>query len=612
MKLIVIIMTTAILQVSARSFAQRITLHQKNASLEKVIEQIRIQSGYDFFYSEQALKKTNPVTINVDNLPLKEVLDRCFSDQSLSYFIKDHAVVIRLNSTASPVITSVTNSVIDTTFTAGKVVDENGRPLPGVTVTIKGKNKVAVTNSKGMFSFSNINGSTILKFTYIGYVPKEVKAQYNLGSIQLEVSKSDLDEIKVIAYGTTTQRTTVGSIATVSAKDIEKQPVTNVLQALQGRVPGLVVTATNGSPGAMTVTQVRGQNSLASTPGNNLVLSGYNQPLYILDGVPLSNQNSGIGNNASLANSVGGSFFANFGGLSTLNSINPLDIESISVLKDADATSIYGSQGSNGVIIITTKKGKAGKDEIGVSFNTGAITASRTPQMMNTEQYLAARKEALKNSGLTADLDDQNDADILLFDQAKNTNWSKEFFGGTGVHTDTHVNVSGGSENTNYLVSGGYTRETYNFPGNFSDNRLSLHSNFNHQSADKKFSISFGTDYSYDRNNSSGAPVVLGAFLLAPNFPDLLDGNGKLAWSYKDWNFYNNQLGNPLSYLKMLANNANYSLNNTLQISYKILPGLIAAVNAGYNRLSTNQYPIVQLPLLTLRFLVQVVHFLGN
>lgn len=589
MRLTIIILIVSMVQVSANTFAQRISLTEKNAPISKVFKKISQQSGYDFLVTGRLLKNTKPVTINVKDVDVKEVLERILKGQNLKFEIEEKAVII---TQALPLEEQKNKQIsrADTIDAAGTVLDDKGKPLSGVSVSVKGSYKVTSTNERGIFLLKNVAAKSILRFSYIGYKPKEVPASINTGFVQLELSNSVLDEVQVIAYGQSTQRNNIGSISTVTAKDIEQQPVTNVLQALQGRVPGLSVTQVSGAPGAMTATQIRGQNTIGNTASANSTLQGFNQPLYIVDGVPLANQNKGTQNqNASLGNNGGAGYFANFLGLSPLNSINPMDIESISVLKDADATSIYGSQGSNGVILITTKRGKAGKSQVSLSVQSGPTSASKTAKMMNTQQYLAMRNEAIRNSPrYTPDIVD--DADVLFFDQTRDKDWMEEFFGGTGVHTDTHVSVSGGSESTTYLVSGGYTRETYNFPGDFADNRYSLHTSFNHISSDKKFSINFGTDFSYDQNNSTGAPLVLGAFTLAPNFPDFLDANNNLIWNYKGYNYGNNILGNPYAYLKSKANIATYNLNSTFQTSYKILPSLTFAVNAGYNRTSGDQY----------------------
>ena len=217
--------------------------------------------------------------------------------------------------------------------------------------------------------------------------------------VSLRRSTDVLDATVIQAYGTTSRRFSVGSIATVDAETIAKQPVPNVLLALQGQVAGLAINATSGVPGSTVLVQIRGQNTINSgSYGFNP--KPYDQPLFILDGVPFAPQSKNINqfSNLAQASSYGGGINQR-GGISSFIGINPNDIESISILKDADATSIYGTQGSNGVILITTKKGKAGKTVFNMTANTGFNSSVRKLKLMNTQQYLQVRKDAFAADG---------------------------------------------------------------------------------------------------------------------------------------------------------------------------------------------------------------------
>ncbi|HXO74490.1 MAG TPA: TonB-dependent receptor plug domain-containing protein, partial [Puia sp.] len=315
----------------------------------------------------------------------------------------------------------------------------------------------------------------------------------------------------------------------------------------------------------------------------------YDQPLFLIDGVPFAPQNINIAQMSNLANSSFSSGGINQGGgLSPFNGINPADIESISILKDADATSIYGTQGSNGVILITTKKGKAGKTNFDLAVNTGFNTVARTVKLMNTQQYLQLRRDAFAADGLTP-----NDTpytpgfaqDLTIFDQNKYTDWQKVILGKTSNNTDVHASLSGGSSQNTFLISTGYTRSDFNFPGNFSDQRFTLHTATHHGSLDNRLSMDFGTDYSYDRNNSSnsgGANQVLNP----PNLPDLLDASGNLIWEYKGIDISGYQF---YTYLKQPNVTENNNLNTFLHLNYKLLPGLTLSANLGYSRNTTDQ-----------------------
>jgi TonB-linked SusC/RagA family outer membrane protein len=610
-----LILIAGMLHVSASSIAQKINLSEKNAPLIKVFDKIRSQTGYDFLVSTSMLKDAKPVNINVRNAELQDVLTKIFNYQNLNFKITDKSVVVFKKE--MPAGTSAANKAYTTDMGIsfrGQVVNAQTKEvLPGVSISVLGSKIGTASDNDGYFTLKGVTETSIFIIQSIGFNKTEIPfaaieniagqetlliggtkvSNFDKGYLRFELSPATttLDETQIIAYGKTSQRYNTGSVATISSVEIEQQPVTNVLQALEGRVPGLTITQTNGAPGAATLTQIRGQNSLSNNPTlpGALQASSFNQPLYIIDGVPIATQNTNT-TTPSLAGAPGAGYFRYFGGLSPLNSINPNDIESISVLKDADATSIYGSQGSNGVILITTKKGKSGKEQFDISLNSGPTSASRTAEMMNTAQYLAMRNEADKNGDHTANI--TQDPDLTLYDQLKYTDWVKQFYGGTGHHTDLHLSLSGGSENTNYLISGGETHETYDFPGDFADNRLSLHTSFSHKSSDKKFTVDFGTDYSYDYNNSTGSLNAGSAFTLAPNTPNLTDGNGNLIWDYKGYSFDNLPQGgtNPSAYLQQLANTGTSNLNTHMQLAYQLLPSLKLAVNAGYNRITIENF----------------------
>ncbi|WP_169472202.1 SusC/RagA family TonB-linked outer membrane protein [Pedobacter hiemivivus] len=582
MKITGILVFIAIMQVNASSFAQRITLSQKNITLDEFFREVKKQTGYNISYSDKVIYDAKKVNVDFKAIPLDQAITTVLDNRYLAFEIsgKDITILPSKSVFLDQIARNLKNMNV-----SGKVYNFQGEMLVGATISLKNGKKSTMTNQYGDFTLNDVDENGTLVISYLGYTTKEIqiKSKAYVGDIMLELSDSKLDEVQVIAYGKTTQRYNIGSVATVTAKDIQQQPVTNVLLALQGRVPGLVVTNSNGAPGAMVTTQIRGQNSLANSQNSNMSLATFNQPLYIIDGVPMSTQNNRVITPPGLASSSAASYWRNYTGLSPLNSINPNDIESISVLKDADATSIYGSQGSNGVILITTKRGQSGKTHFNVALNSGPTAATRTPQMMNTQQYIEMRQEALRNSGLTAN--PALDADVLLFDQTKYKNWMDEFYGGVGHHTDFHSSLSGGTSNTNYLVSGGYTHESYNFPGDFADNRLSLHSSFNHKTADNRFTLDFGTDYSYDANNSTGAPDLLSAFTLPPNYPDMVDASGNLVWSYKGV-----PLSNTQGYLKQISDAKIYNLNSHLMATYEIITGLRLGVSAGYSRQNVEGY----------------------
>ncbi len=573
-KLTTLLFFVGCLHVCASVYSQKITLHAENAPLASVLKSIEQQSGHYFIYYDKLLNLGKPVTVKLENVPLLEALEFCFKDQPLVCSVVGNDIVIRKKDEAvlhMPDSFYVSRGIEPV---RGRVTDSVGNPLEGATVMIKRTGLSVHTNAKGVFELEDAYPGDSLVVSYIGYMPRDVivPASNNFLYIYLKASDNELDQTVIQAYGTTTQRFTVGSISTVTSTEIEQQPVTNPLLTLEGRVPGLVVTPASGAPGATVQIQIRGQNTLRQISTGNSV---YDQPLFIVDGVPFATQNKSINIYQTLA-----------GSLSPFNDLNPADIESISVLKDADATSIYGSQGSNGVVIITTKKGKAGKTVFNIRVNTGPNKITKVTDMLNTSQYLQIRRDAFANDAVTPTA--VNAPDLLVFDTTKYTNWFKQFMGGTANSTDAHLNLSGGSQSTTFILSGGYTRTVYNFPGNFADNRWTMHSGLHHNSLNRHFNADFGTDIAYDENNSAGSPGT--GLTLAPDFPDLLDPNGNLVWNYKGVDLTNYQT---YTYLKQPSNIQSFNLNSTLRLSYQLAAGLDISTNLGYSRLTTQEYAAI-------------------
>jgi TonB-linked SusC/RagA family outer membrane protein len=600
MKLTTLMLFLVFMQVSAGSLAQKVTLSARNASLTNVFEQIRDQTGYDFAYTTATIRAARPVTIDVKNTDLNEVLKKIFSDQPLNYTIENKSVEISIKEAS---LFDQLSDKVKTAFNlpadiSGTVTDSLGNPLVGASVIIKGTNFTTLTDYKGNFKLPSVpQGKFTLVVSYVGFEKSELTI-INTGTnvrvgLVLHPGTSQLDQVRVIAYGTDSKRFSVGSIAIVTAEDIERQPVNNPLLALQGQVTGLTVTSTSGVPGSQVLVQVRGQNTLNLNPSFNPT-KPYDQPLFIIDGVPFASQNNNVNQFASLvtAQSVSGGLNPGSVGISPFSNLDPADIESISILKDADATSIYGTQGSNGVILITTKKGKPGATTFDLNVNTGFNSASRPVQLLNTQQYLQLRKDAFTADGLTASNNPNSyqsyAPDLTIFDQNKYTNWEKVIYGQNTNNTDVHASLSGGDFNNTFLVATGFDRSTYNYPGNFADERYTLHTNLHHNSTDHRLSVDMTTDFGYDQNNSAGFGGAQDV-TLAPNLPDLKGPSGNLLWNYKgvdltSYNFYAGLL--QPTYLQ------NYNLNTALHISYKLLAGLTISANLGYNRNSTNENSI--------------------
>ncbi|MCW3109504.1 MAG: TonB-dependent receptor plug, partial [Segetibacter sp.] len=551
------------LLLSSLTMGQTISLSVKNTGLEKIFRQIEKQSPYRFVYSHETLQQTHPVTVEIHNASIDKVLPLCFNNQPVTYNINDRVVIVKALLPKSPVDTPVFHAI------TGRVMNEQGEALEGASVAIKGGVQGTATDAQGYFRLRHTTAAGKLVISNIGYRTKEFafKGQFPL-VISLEIAVNTLDETVVIGYGQTTRRLNTGNVSRVTAEEIGRQPVSNPLEALQGRVAGLVVTQSNGYPGASFKVQLRGQTSIGLTPG----ILPPNDPLFVINGVPFAPNNNHLN---QISSALGN------GGLSPFNSLNPADIESIEVLKDADATAIYGSRGANGVVLITTKKGIAGKTSVSANVYTGFQKALQSMDMLDTKQYVAMRKEALGNDGTIPD--QFNAPDIVIWDTTRYTNWKDQFIGGTSNITNAQISLSGGNENTRYMFSSGFYHQTTVIPDNFAFNRGSLDVNFNHNSKDHRLRINIAVLYSASKNNIPTQDFT-NNIRLAPNAPSLYDTAGNLRWEEQGVPFFN-----PLSYLKRsYSANIDNLLNNFL-ISYRILPGLNLSSSFGYNLVQSKE-----------------------
>ncbi|PRZ21585.1 SusC/RagA family TonB-linked outer membrane protein [Flavobacterium granuli] len=432
--------------------------------------------------------------------------------------------------------------------------------LPGVTIAIKNRvNYAVLSDFDGKYSLLAKANDTLV-VSYIGYKTAIIPINYRKNiHIQLQEDITSLQEVRINAgYYSVKEKERTGSIARITAKDIETQPVTNVLATMQGRMAGVNITQSSGIAGSGFDIKIRGQNSLR-TDGN--------EPLYIIDGVPYASDPIGVGYTATVMPLP----------TSPLNNFNPGDIESIEILKDADATAIYGSRGANGVVLLTTKKGKAGKTTFSANLQRGTAQVTRFADLMKTEQYLEMRKEAFANDGVTnypANAYDVNGT----WDPNRYTDWQKKLTGGTAQITNVQTAISGGSGLTQFLISGNYGKETTVFPGDFNYQKGNIRANLNHTSQDKRFKTNFAAGYTLQDNDQPAKNYTGESRTLAPNAPALYDEEGKLNWE-------NGTFNNPLRNLqgKFLAKT--YDLVANLGLSYQLLPSLEIKSNFGFTDL---------------------------
>ena len=558
MKITAFFLLFGCLQLGARGLygQEKITINLKSASLETVLKDIRKQTGYQYLFVDQWEQEAKKIDISVSNASLSEVLDLCFKDQPFSYTIIKKMIVIKKKEEGKRLDQIVVPPA--TVNFKGRVTNEQGEPLIGASVELKKGKKGTLTDEKGMFELKDVPSDAILAVSHTGYQKKEIPLNGESSLIIiLGIANNILDQVKVIAYGTTTQRLSTGNVSTVKAEDIEKQPVSNPLAALEGRVPGLVIIQNSGVPGSGFNVQIRGRNSI----------SNGTDPLYIIDGVPFTSTPL----NATFSGQIIG-----YG--SPLSYINPSDIESIEVLKDADATAIYGSRGANGIILITTKKGKTGPTKVDFNTYTGYEKTTRMMTLLNTQQYLQMRHEAFNNDGIVPTT--TNARDLLLWDTTRYTDWQKVLIGGTAHITNAQASISGGNSNTHFFLGGGYMRETTVFNGNFSDQKGSLHFNLSHISENHKLSITYSGSYVQDKDNLITRDITP-YLTLPPDAPSVYDSSGNLNWGPSNGLFNNN----PYSFLKQkFVSKGNNLLTNAL-LKYQLFSGLYLKTSLGYNQI---------------------------
>jgi TonB-linked SusC/RagA family outer membrane protein len=410
MKLIVLIVFVAIVQVNASSYAQTITLSQNNISLVDLFREIKKQTGYNVLCNGQILKETPGIKVNFKNATLTVALDQTLSPNGLNYTIENKTIVVKKAE-------SFPNKEIRQTEIKGKVVDRNNIPIPGVSVRIKGSATGTVTNIEGDFTIRGAKQADVLIFSYLGYqiTERKVGTDKNIKVVMIDQASS-LDEVVVVGYGAVNRSDLTGSVGEVKMDDLKKAPVATFEQALAGRIAGVQVSSNDGQPGSGMNIVIRGGNSLTQQ----------NSPLYVVDGFPMEESVSSI--------------------------LNPSDIESINILKDASATAIYGARGANGVIIIETKKGKTGKPVLGYEGSLGFNNVTRKMDLMNPYEFVKYQLEInpaiAENAYLTVpgrNLDDYKTTPAI--------DWQDKMFetGSVQIH---NLALTGGTADTKYVVSG--------------------------------------------------------------------------------------------------------------------------------------------------------------
>lgn len=579
MRLTTVILIAAIMQVSAAGFAQKVTFAAKDISLKQLFREIKKQTGYHVVWNGETLDGAKSVNVRFRETPLEEVLAVSLSGQPLTYIIEKKTIVI-IPAEKPVVKVTKTASII----VAGKITDKFSRPLAGVNVTLKDSKAYVTSNAEGIYMILAPDEYKLLIYSYVGYKSLELKAgDPATKAIVMAEDIGELDQVQVLGYSTTTKRLNTGSTYTITSDELRKNPVPNVLQALQNRVPGLAITQNTGAHGGSFGVKIRGTNGF-----NNV------DPLFIVDGVVYPaggfNKNAGAGSSGisgalplissfgpGSTNTVGSQGI--FRGGNALNYINPDDIESVDVLKDAAATAIYGSRGAYGVILITTKRGKAGKPAFNVNLNRGIEVNSTKRDLLNTADYLAMRREAFKNDGLTPS---ETDLDVNgTYPENRYTDFQKLFQGLAAASTRVSANYSGGANQTNYSISGSYgkNKDVQNAKGSIRDGSFRM--NLNTATADNKFSIDVSGSYSSQVNDMIHYDFA-GGITQAPNAPSPYLPDGRINW---DASPDASGVGMINSIYKGVTNNLLGSAN----LSYRPIKGLTIKTNIGYNVLGGSE-----------------------
>ena len=435
MKICVVLLTVFMLQISANGYSQNtmISLELKNVAIGEVLSKIEDETEFVFFYRHGMIDNEQKVNIQAKNRSIYEVLNDVFQGTDINYSIKDRLIILgQPHTDEMPVLQGV--------VVTGTITDEHGEPMPGVNVIEKGTINGAITDLDGKYRVTVSDRDKVLQFSFLGFVAiEQMVGSQNVINIVMREETKMLDEVVVIGYGTRQRKSVTGAIDQVGSQAFENRPVGNVMQALQGASPNLIIQQKNMNPNDNSMNiNIRGVSTM-----------GGSDPLIVIDG---------------LISETG-----------TLNNLNPNDIETVSILKDASAA-IYGSRSANGVIIVTTKKG-AKSDQPTVRFN--GMIGNQSPNILfhpvNGWENAMLRNQALINGGAQPMYTPAEIRD--LYDHRNEESWWLEENLRTALQQSYNLSVSGGTNNTTYMVSGGYYNQENNFLGDFWLKRFNFRSN---------------------------------------------------------------------------------------------------------------------------------------
>ena len=487
---LLLISTFGVLANKSYSQVRTLNLKMENATVKEVLSKIEDQSGYSFMYSEKIVDVNREVSINADSKKIDDVLEMLFSGTDVTYKKINRIIIL-----SQPDASETGNASLQPKNITGQVTDSSGAPLPGVTIVIKGTTQGTITDTDGKYTLASVRGDAVLSFSFVGMktidVPINGKSVIN---IAMQEESIGLEEVVAIGYGTVKKKDLTGAVTTVKSDDIVASPTNNVMEALQGKISGMDIVKTSGKVGEDVSILLRGQRSIY----------GDNTPLFIIDGIP-------------------GSY----------DQLNPSDIESVDVLKDASSTAIYGSAGSNGVVIITTKRGKEGKATVHFDAYYGF---SGTPEFfhgMTGHEWSSYQQEAYKylNGQYPADMSAiLPDADKLaVYHAGKWIDWVDEAAGHTATDQKYSLSITSGTARTKLFSSIAYNRQE-GLLRNEDLNKYSIRLNLDQEIFSwVKTGITTNLTYRIQNNGVKNTfTKALGAFPLG----DAYDENGNINFEY--------------------------------------------------------------------------------
>ncbi len=454
MRLTFFLMILTVLSSSAGSFGQRskLDLNFKDRQIRDVLSQIEDQSEYSFMYDNNQVDVSKQVSLDVKSSTIESILDEIFKGSGVTYKVIDRHIMLFPTETVIQQQKSVT----------GKVTSAAGEPIPGASVAVKGTTNGTITNFDGNFTILNVPSNATLVFSFVGMKSKEVNVDnMSIVNVVLEEETIGIEEVVAIGYQTVRKKDLTGATAVVAPDAASKISSSSLSESIQGLAPGVTVR-NGGAPGQASVIEIRGVASFVNS-----------NPLYIIDGM-IADANP---------------------------TINTNDIETIQILKDASAAAIYGSRAANGVIIITTKKGKEGPTNISFSAKYGIQQVPKHWDVMDSAEFAKMKKQAYTNSNLPpmASIAGAYDASI-------NTDWQDEVMR-TGSKEDYNLSISGATPNMSYLVSGSHYRDKGSLEG-YSFERSSLRINTDSKKGILKFGENLLLTYSTENSPADGNPFL--------------------------------------------------------------------------------------------------------